>query len=313
MSMSFDILTQYSRLPKETVAFKTLLIDEPDAHIHPDTQANFCKFLAEFQKRIGMNIVIATHSIEILGGLALHCMDRTSCAVISPFSNDVRAKPLEAMHSEALSALGGGVLMGRLFGTRLLLVEGDDDHDVWSQAARSSVLEGTIVPCGGGERMKKKQKMLEDLFRGLRDPVEKPFGIAILDGDKKIPLPSKQNPQQYVKFYRLNCREIENLVLTDAVFSQVGVTWEMLCEKFLLFSGNPTKTRAVRSLVSADRRIVDLKGIMPCLEEIMFPGMGRWTRVLGNVLAKDRPSGEMADFIGTELLDALYGGATHQA
>ena len=306
LSMAFDIMTQYSGLPSSTTEFKTLLIDEPDAHIHPDTQANFCKFIALLQARIGMNVVIATHSVEILGGLALHCMDRTACAIVRPSESQIRARPLEAMHSEALSALGGGILMGRLFGSRLLLVEGEDDHDVWSQAARSGALNGTVVPCGGGERMKKKQKLLEDLFSGLRDPAQTQFGVAILDGDKKLPQPSARNPQRYIKFYRLQCREIENLILSDEVLEQIGLNWTEVKTRFQNWSGKVAVARRLKTLCSSERKTFDLKGLMPILETIIFPDMGRWTRVVGNVLAKGRPTGQAAEFLGTALLDALY-------
>ena len=307
LSMTMDILTQYSRLPKSTEKFRVLLIDEPDAHIHPDTQANFCKFLAAFQARVGMKIVVATHSVEILGGFALHCMERTACAIVDPATPIIRARPLQAMHSEALSALGGGVLMGRLFSNQLLLVEGDDDHDVWSQAARAGALNATIVPCGGGDRMKKKQKLLEDLFSGLRDPTNKPFGHAILDGDKKLTEPSRSNPQRYIKFYRLACHEIENLVLSDEVLQKMGLDWEEVCVILAKCKGNQLKSQRLRELCTADRRIVDLKGLLPLIESILFPNRGRWTRIVGNLLAQGRPTGQAAQFIGADLLDALYG------
>ncbi|MCW1401747.1 AAA family ATPase [Novosphingobium sp. MW5] len=308
LSMSMDILAQYSRLPKNTAQFRTLLIDEPDAHIHPDTQANFCRLISVFQKRIGMNVVIATHSVEIIGGLALHCPDRTACAILEPNSTEIRARPIEGMHAEALSALGGGVLMGRLFGALLLLVEGEDDHDVWSQAARTGSLNATVIPCGGGERMKKKQKLLEDLFKGLRDPVSKPFGIAILDADKKLPEPNPRNRQIYIKFERLKCHEIENLVLTDEVLAQIGLTWGDFVEKIEGWEGKSASKKAkLKKIISLPKKDVDLKGLMPTIESLIFPDMGRWTRIVGNILAKGRPTGELAEFIGEEILDAIYG------
>lgn len=305
--MSFDILTQYSRLRKGDENLKTLLIDEPDAHIHPDTQANFCKFLALFQKRVGMRIVIATHSLEIVGGLALHCLDRTGCAIVRPMDSEIRAQPLEGMHSEALSALGGGVLMGRLFGSKLMLVEGEDDHDAWSQAARAGRISATIIPCGGGDRMKKKQKLLEDLFSGLRDPAAQPFGIALLDSDKGLPTPTKRNGQKYIRFHRLKCHEIENLVLTDDVLGKVGLDCESALSKLHSWSGAPQKARKLKLISRENRHSVDLKGLMPTIEAVLFPDMGRWTRIVGNVLASSRPSGQLASFLGDELIEALYG------
>ena len=47
-----------------------LLIDEPDAHLHPDLQAQFASFLLEALKDQHIYLIIATHSTPILSALA---------------------------------------------------------------------------------------------------------------------------------------------------------------------------------------------------------------------------------------------------
>ena len=206
LSMTMDIATQYGRLPDDTVNFKTLLIDEPDAHIHPDVQLNFCKFISDIQKRLRLRVAIATHSVEIIGGLALHCPDRTSIAVLRPKETAINGRRLDGLRAETVSTFGGGIIMGRIFGSQILLVEGDDDHDMWSQAARHGLIDIAVVPCGGADLVKKRQRVLEGLFAGLRDPRPAKYGIALLDGDQVIPQPSNDCPQDYIQFARVRTR-----------------------------------------------------------------------------------------------------------
>ena len=117
---------------------------------------------------------------------------------------------------------------------------------------------------------------------------------------------SARNPQRYIKFYRLQCREIENLILSDEVLEQIGLNWTEVKTRFQNWSGKVAVARRLKTLCSSERKTFDLKGLMPILETIIFPDMGRWTRVVGNVLAKGRPTGQAAEFLGTALLDALY-------
>jgi hypothetical protein len=305
--MTMDISTQYGRLPEDTTEFKTLLIDEPDAHIHPDIQMNFCKFISNIQRRFGLRIVIATHSLEIIGGLALHCPDQTGIAIVRPKDSVVRAQKLNALRLDAFSALGGGVVMGRIFGSKILLVEGDDDHDMWSQAARHGIVDLTVVPCGGGSAVKRRQRLLENLFAGLRDPRPAKYGIALLDGDQSLPTASPTAPQDYINFVRLNCRETENLILTDEVLAKVGLSWAAAKEKIETSTCDEGVKARLLAIESDGRAQADLKALLPTLESVLFPNMGRWTRIVGNVLGSGRPEGQLLEFLGPTVVEALYG------
>jgi ABC-type branched-subunit amino acid transport system ATPase component len=307
LSMTMDIATQYGRLPEETFEFKALLIDEPDAHIHPDVQINFCKFISDLQRRLGLRVVIATHSLELICGLALHCPERTGIAIVRPKDARIRAQKVDELRVDALSALGGGVIMGRIFGSMILLVEGDDDHDMWSQAARHGLLDITVVPCGGGDKVKRKQRLLENLFAGLRDPRPAKYGIALLDGDQPLPSATPDCPQDYITFVRLNCRESENLILADEVLAKVGLDWPS-AQARITQSGCDEEIKArLLAISSDDRQSANLKGLLPALEAIIFPNMGRWTRVVGNVLGPARPEGQLRQFVGDVVIDSLYG------
>jgi hypothetical protein len=307
LSMTMDIATQYGRLPDHTTEFKTLLIDEPDAHIHPEIQLNFCKFVAEIQRRLGLRVVVATHSVEIIGGFALHCPERTSIAIVRPKETTIAGQKLDGLRAETVSTFGGGVIMGRIFGSQLLLVEGDDDHDMWSQAARHGLIDVAAVPCGGADFVKKRQRALEGLFSGLRDPRPAKYGLALLDGDQPLPQPSSTCPQDYVQFVRLNCHETENLLLSDEVLAKFDLDWTM-AQARIAASPCDESHKAKLAAISADGRgSADLKGMTGTLESVLFPNAGRWTRIVGNVLGAKRPEGQIAEFLGPNLVEALYG------
>ena len=47
--------------------------------------------------------------------------------------------------------------MGQLMGSPMLLVEGDDDAQIWTQVPRHHVVDFAVLPCGGDE-IKEYQK-----------------------------------------------------------------------------------------------------------------------------------------------------------
>ncbi len=48
---------------------RLMLIDEPDAHIHPDLQVRFADFLVGVAERFDVQVVVATHSTTLLAAL----------------------------------------------------------------------------------------------------------------------------------------------------------------------------------------------------------------------------------------------------
>ncbi len=53
--------------------------------------------------------------------------------------------------------------MGPLFGSPILLVEGDDDYRIWSQVPRHHIVNLAVIPSNGDE-IKHYQKTLESIF-----------------------------------------------------------------------------------------------------------------------------------------------------
>jgi hypothetical protein len=161
-----------------------------------------------------------------------------------------------------------------------------------------------VVPAGG-EEIYEHQKVLEEIFSALRDETTQPAGYALLDGDKTLPT---HVPDGHVKFVRLNCHEIENLYLTDQVLGQFSLTWPEASDRIKARADDfGEKAEGLRSLAeTADRRNADVKEFMIPLSQILDEKEVPWTVRLGKVLGQSRPTGELADFLGPAVMDALW-------
>ena len=56
----------------------TLLVDEPDSHLHPDLQQRYAKFLVELNKEYCCSIIVATHGTTLLSSLGYYGGVKTS-------------------------------------------------------------------------------------------------------------------------------------------------------------------------------------------------------------------------------------------
>ena len=106
---------------------------------------------------------------------------------------------------------------------------------------------------------------------------------------------------------RLNCRETENLLLTDDVLAKVDLDWQLAQSKIADANCDESHKARFLAISRIDRMTVDLKGLLPTIESVLFPNMGRWTRIVGNVLGPQRPEGDLLDFIGEQVVTTLYG------
>lgn len=140
LTLGLDVLTMAGLWEIEKRPARLLLIDEPDAHLHPDLQVRLADFLVKVGARFSVQIVVATHSTTLLTALAHFAGDEASVVYIDRSKAEQRARRITREMREMAGVLGGHVLMGPLFGAPLLLVEGDDDYRVWSQVPRHHVI-----------------------------------------------------------------------------------------------------------------------------------------------------------------------------
>ena len=307
VTMGLDILTIASMWEISKQQNRIILIDEPDAHIHPDLQVRFADFVFQIAEHFQLQVVVATHSTSQLAALGQFGGNRASVIYLNRKKLNYRAQTFGTVQKELSACLGGHVLMGPLFGAPILLVEGDDDYRIWSQVPRHHIANFSVIPSNGDE-MKQYQKTLEQIFASLRENDDIPCGYALIDNDKPLPTPNEHNPQKNIKYLQLVCHESENLYLSNEVLSDMKTTWDEAKLK-IKESANKYGEKAEDLLSSVDlwdRKNADIKSIINQIAQIIDPKSLQWTVRLGRVLGKEKPQGQIAEFLSNSVVNALW-------
>lgn len=305
-TLALDILTIVGIWDIQANDERVLLIDEPDAHIHPDLQVRFADFLITVAQRFALQIVVATHSTTLLAALGQFGGTDASVLYLDRTKHAFRAEPFTDLLRELAACLGGHALMGPLFGVPLLLVEGDDDYRIWSQVPRYHAVNFSVIPAGGDE-IKNYQRALEKVFGSLREEASTTSGFALIDGDKGKPT-AESVPQNHIRYIQLACHESENLYLTDEVLTLFELDWPTAKERII--AAAPTfgqKQQKLEAVEGWDRRLADVKDVIEQLSQILDPKKVHWTLRVAKVIGTARPSGQIAEFLGGEVIEALWG------
>lgn len=306
--LALDILTIAGIWQIEERDSRIVLIDEPDAHIHPDLQVRFADFLVQAATLFDLQIVVASHSTTLMAAIGQFGADQASVLYLDRLKSQFTAEPFTVILKELASCLGGHALMGPLFGVPLLLVEGDDDYRIWSQVPRHHVVNFAVIPSQGDEIFR-YQKTLERMFASLRDGNEL-AGYALIDGDKGKPQDDQHTPQHHVRFIQLNCHEAENLFLTDEVLAALGTTWQDASAKILGEAAKyGNKADQLRGAVGWDRRTEDVKPVINEISKILDSKNVPWSVRVAQTIGRARPSGQIATYLGDEVITALWGPA----
>lgn len=309
LTLGMDIMTMIGMWNLDQQEHRVLLLDEPDAHIHPDLQAKFASFLCKVANDYGVQLIVATHSMALMSAFGMSGAEQVSLLLLEPQEVTIRGEPLNRVRQQISSILGGHIVLGTLFAEPVLLVEGDDDYRVWLQVARSGLVRISVLPCNGDE-IKNYQRTFERLLSALSD-VKEMRGIALLDGDKALPRKNDVT-QQYMPFMRLQCHETENLYLTDEVLAELGYDWKSASDKIAMEACNyGSKASELVAIVDSDRRVVDLKRVIHEIAEILDQKQLNWSYRLGKIIGKQKPTGMLAEFIGEELVSMLWDRNSH--
>ncbi|MCP4409273.1 MAG: AAA family ATPase [Gammaproteobacteria bacterium] len=307
LTLGLDILTIGAIWDIENREQRLILLDEPDAHIHPDLQVRFADFIVQVAEKYSLQIVVATHSTTFMAALGQFGDSAASVLYLDRTKSDFTANVFSAIAKELAACLGGHALMGPLFSVPILLVEGDDDYRIWSQVPRHHVVSFSVIP-SNGEEIKRYQKSLEQMLNALREEGADLSGYALLDGDKGKPEPTEQAPQNHIKYIKLSCHEAENLYLTDEVLASMGIDWETAQTRIVDNAdryGN--KAESLRSAPNWDRSAVDIKNLMVELNAILDEKNVHWTIRVAQTIGRERPSGQLSEFLGDEVLGSLWG------
>ena len=149
LSLGLDLVTICAVWELDSQTKRLLLIDLPDPHLHPELQQYLAKFLIELSEKFKAQMIIATHNTTLLSSLGYHGKSKVSVIYLNNGEESQKAVPFNNYLRELAACLGGHALMGPLFSYPILLVEGDDDYKIWSQAARRNSLRISVIPCNG--------------------------------------------------------------------------------------------------------------------------------------------------------------------
>ena len=305
LTLAVDLLTICAMWELENATDKILVIDEPDTHLHPELQQHLAKFFIRLTERFNCQMVIATHSTTLLSALGFYGKDKTSVIYLNNSQEEQKAKKFDETLKILSSCLGGHVLMGPLFGFPLLLVEGDDDYVIWSEAVRQHKLKLAIIPCNGSE-IKTYKKTLETLLGSILENTQSPSAYCLKDRDQTGAITHDQSTSA-VPILKLECHESENLYLSDEVLQTMNKTWEQVKTAIQQrIAANPAEQTEWDVLLNGERKTSDIKSLIKKLAEIIDEKKLDWRVRIGKAIGSGKPASQLADFLGTAILNAFW-------
>jgi energy-coupling factor transporter ATP-binding protein EcfA2 len=288
-----------------------LLFDEPDVHLHPDLQARLADFITSLcsTSRIPFIAVIATHSTPLLASLA----EAGPTTVALMRYGDVRVKfsPVDETYRRILPVFGAHPLSNVFNERPILLLEGDGDVRVWQQAVQSSNGRLRAYPCSvaGVPHLTAFEERAAGILQCVYDNAK---GYSIRDGDDTLGDISDIGP---ICRMRLNCRTIENLIVTNDVIGSRGLTWDDLRSRIVDWCKANASHPHISHMTAFEkggfnRRVADLKDIRNDLLGLLGTNKP-WEVLVGQAIAKaiEQPSNagpfSVRDFLGPKIVCEL--------
>lgn len=287
---------------------KTLLIDEPDAHLHADLANRFAIFINEIASKFNIQIIIATHSQGLISSLlnlsnevSIVCLDENVESITS-----IKNEESPILTNLLSIELSLAVILKR----KIIIVEGSDDFLVWNQAARSqSFKDIALIQANGGDILLYKNNA-EKILSAVLD--ERRFGVTILDGDGKNNFSNTKNST--LPCERLNCYSLENLFLTNEVLSTIKTGLNIKDELKQLkesLQGKEEKEEIEKIIQDKQKTKISKELIKKIHHHLDLHVSSRdWRILIGKKLGSDRPVGELKNFLGDNLVDYIWGEIT---
>ena len=187
-------------------------------------------------------------------------------------------------------------------------IEGNDDYLVWNQAIRSQSFEDiALIQANGGDILKYK-KNAEHILEAVIDTPNK-CGITILDGDSKGAYTNKSI--DILPCERLKCYSLENLLLTNEVLAKIKEPIDLVSElNKLKNSGDLTggeKTQVEKIIKDKQNTKISkdlIKKIHSHIDD--YSSSRDWRILVGKTLGEKKPTGELATFLGEDVVNYLW-------
>ncbi len=311
VSLASEVMAHLAVLESEST--NIVLIDEPEAHMHPDLQVRFLNFivkrwaLLEDQIQERTYLLLATHSTSLLGA----AMERDIATIgVKKFADD------NVAFSKAHDAIKDSVPffahpLSSVFNLEIpLVVEGEDDERIWQQVSRRKGGDFNFFPClsTSVDVQKRLERFLEEKLPAFYDD---PQAVSIRDGDGKA---DAMSHFAVVKRYRLKCYAAENLLLSDEGLAALDFTWCQFQKRAKEWATNEGKSHRDKDLIleisnSDDRnrhkKIKKVRNLIPAICGSSIPWEAAVGRAIAdiNVASDDRNS--IYQYLGPELCLAL--------
>lgn len=105
----------------------------------------------------------------------------------------------------------------------------------------------------------------------------------------------------------MNCREAENVYLTDETLALLGTTWREASAKIVEHAGLfGNKNEKLAGAQEWDLQNEDLKNVISEVSSILDPKHEHWTIRVGAAIGRAIPTGQLRNFLGDELLASLW-------
>ena len=281
-----------------------LLLDEPDVHLHPDLQHQFCLFLKRLIANKNITVLIATHSTAIVG--AFESTSECAVAFIKAEQQSIEFKKISETIRKIVPIFGAHPLSSIFLKTPILLVEGEDDVRIWQQAVRSSGGKLKLFPCdvGGVSKMHEFEIEVREIIESVYD---KPIAYSIRDRDGGMYGIEDLGP---VKRARLRCRTAENLLLSDDVLESIELDWRRLKGRIDCWLNTHSEHKYFPEMKEFsdngfDRLTGDLKKVRNILLELMEV-YRPWEVLVGRAIANPR-GWQLKRVVGMAYSKAFFG------
>lgn len=301
LSLAADIVTQAVLWRNEK---KCILVDEPDAHLHLDLQNRFAIFIEEVSKKFDVQFIITTHSQALLASLMNVC---DSIGIVCLDSKKEEIKAIQKNDNFIFSnLLSSDLALSKVIGRKIVIVEGNDDFLVWNQAARNQNFDDiAIIEAGGGDILQYKT-YTEKILNAVSDDSNQ-AGITLTDRDKKEDATHDTNSILPIK--RLKCYSIENLFLTNEVLQSIKSDINLNTELDSISSSIPEDKDEIEKIKTDKKGTKISKDLIKKIHHKIdtHSNTTDWRIRVGKVLGKERPTGELLDFLGNDVVDYIWG------
>lgn len=290
----------------------TILIDEPDVHLHPDLQDSLAKYICSLSNDYGIDIFVSTHSTALLH--AFHISGQAKVAFMSRESNELRFRHVSEVLESILPIFGAHPLSSSFNKMPLLICEGEDDVRIWSRAVRSSGGRIAVLPraAGGAGEIPKFEAEAVEIMAAVYDH---PVAFSLFDGDQTSPDYPAPPVKGGLKRMYLQCRDAENLLLTDEVISSSGTTWADLSTSFGDWIKNNPSHRYHEDFLAFQKTGYDrINGDVKTIRNIILSFLSSnapWEEIVGGQIAKisskSKSPTSLSSFLGDEVVSSVLG------